>query len=465
MVAFVEKKLAAVTPAAADDEQPAAAAAVTAAVLDPSSSSTTQAGAAQAQAAVLQQQAGSSSSNAPGGGIQQLLTQATQRYQQQQQQQQQLSAAASTAAPAAAAAAAAADGVRRGSSGSLSLAERLKQQQQQQQQQQEAAGPAPASSSSTTPDQQPRVSSRTNSQALPAAAGTNGSSSSSSSSDSQLLEMAIKQLTKDRPDVIGFATKALRDRISALPPLAAMNAVCAMSELPKGWEKGLKKPAQHLEVVVGRAAAHAAADGAAAGSGSLGAAAAGAAGLGADDGDEGWVEASSSPAVKRGGHLGAAAAGGSSSSSSSSSSRGSSVQAAWAKLERERPDVARHLADRHKAMIKPLMANQQLQVITSPGVGSVCSPEHGSIVASKGAAGMLGVCQQAAAAVMCPCGVVQVLTLLVKSQLDCQTRSIDCAADGKPAGTYIKVTWAIVRQSVSLLDLDAVGICLDWCTI
>ncbi|WIA33684.1 hypothetical protein OEZ86_006803 [Tetradesmus obliquus] len=167
---------------------------------------------------------------------------------------------------------------------------------------------------------------------------------------------------------MGHATRALRSRIEALPRLAVEYASCALNELPRGWEKGIKKPAQHLEVVVGRAAAHAAADGAAGSGAAAGSGSAAAAAAAGADGEEGWVtlgeagsssssSSSSSPAVEAGGYMAAAAA------AAGGSSKPSSVQAAWAKLEKERPDVACHLADRHRALIKPLMAQQQLQLL------------------------------------------------------------------------------------------------------
>jgi hypothetical protein len=238
----------------------------------------------------------------------------------------------------------------------MSLADRLKQQMQQ------GAGAAVGSSSSSAADHQQQVSSRSSSQALPAAAAAASStaapadaSSSSSIDVQQMLDMFVKQLTKDRPDVAAFLTRALRSRIESLPAQAMSNAFDALGDLPKGWRKGIKDPAKHLEIVVGRAAAHGAAAAAEADAG---------------DSDEGWVtlgenssssSSSSSPAVKAGGYMAAAAAG-SSSSSSSKASLPNNVQAAWNKLEKDCPDVVAHMADRHRALIKPLTTQQQLQV-------------------------------------------------------------------------------------------------------
>ncbi|KAF8060013.1 ttuB [Scenedesmus sp. PABB004] len=177
--------------------------------------------------------------------------------------------------------------------------------------------------------------------AAPAGAPPARAASPGGSSGSSPVELALVQLFHERPDVSAYATRELREAIKALPAAQGLAAVGELVCLDKGWEAALPPrtaPRDHLAQVVKRAAAHVAMAGA------------------AGDDDDGWTKLGSSPA--RGG-AGAAAAG----LGAAGAGPGAQLQAAWAALERERPDLTAHMQDFHRAPIMRLPVDQQLQVL------------------------------------------------------------------------------------------------------
>lgn len=202
-----------------------------------------------------------------------------------------------------------------------------------------------------------------------AAADSSGSTtgSNSSSNKSDLIELALKQLQVDRPDVMKYMTRDLRDRIRTLVPEAAVAAVGELMILPKGWEARFAKtgdihPTEYLSRVVERAAAHTTA----ASSSST-----------ADGGD--WVTLdqrsnATTKATSNGNanvssmdNKGSTTAMRYSSSSSNVIGKGMNVSAAWRKLEVDKPWLTKHLKDKHRTETRSeygeaLTASQQLQV-------------------------------------------------------------------------------------------------------
>jgi len=164
--------------------------------------------------------------------------------------------------------------------------------------------------------------------------------------------------------VVCYVRSDLVSHIRTLPPPVALAVVGALHDLPKGWEAGLKQPAQHLAAVAARAEAHA--GNSSSSTTAAAAAAAGAAGRrgsGETGGDEdGWVTAGGGKDGSRGAAAAVKGGGGSNGRGGSSVVSGVSLSVLWKQLEEKRPDVCRALHDRHKLLLRPLNQDQQKQV-------------------------------------------------------------------------------------------------------
>lgn len=178
----------------------------------------------------------------------------------------------------------------------------------------------------------------------------------------------LVQLAKDRPDVVRHLHSDLNSRLRSMHPAVALAVLGALNELPKGWEKGHKKPADQLAAVAARAEGYAREQY----DDSNGSAAAG----GEGEGEDGWETAGKE--TSRGSGGGAGGLGGSGSSSNGHAVGGSgtaaagagagavgggSVGAMWKQLQTQRPDVWNALQERHRALIKPLPQDHQKKVI------------------------------------------------------------------------------------------------------